>query len=329
MKRVLSVALATLTLSACSPSPSPSSNGKSDESSSHATGLTSSESSSSNESSQPVSSQSGSEVLVAYFSVTNHTKKIANYAQEYLQCDIFEIVPSEPYTEADIDYNSDCRANREQNDSTARPTIRYTVGNIAQYDTIVLGYPIWWGQAPKILYTFIESYDFTGKIIIPFCTSGSSPIGTSATNLARSAPSANWVEGRRFSASASKEEVEGWLSQYKGEEETMNLAIDETKVDVTWEDNASVKALEKALPLSIDMHRYGGFEQVGSIGRTLPSEDQRITTNPGDIVLYASNQIVVFFGSNTWEYTRLGHLDLEQSELDGLLNKESVTLTLG
>ena len=104
-------------------------------------------------------------VLVAYFSVTNNTKKLANYAKEYLQSDIFEIVPTQEYTSADIDYNSDCRANREQNDESARPEIKYTISDISQYDTIVLGYPIWWGQAPKIIYTFMESYDFSNKTI--------------------------------------------------------------------------------------------------------------------------------------------------------------------
>lgn len=114
-------------------------------------------------------------VLVAYFSVTNNTEKLANYAQEYLQSDIFEIIPTQEYTAADIDYRSDCRANKEQNDESARPEIKYTISDISQYDTIVLGYPIWWGQAPKILYTFLESYDLSNTTILPFCTSGSSP----------------------------------------------------------------------------------------------------------------------------------------------------------
>ena len=104
-------------------------------------------------------------VLVAYFSVTNNTKKLANYAKDHLNSDIFEIVPTQEYTSADIDYNSDCRANREQNDDNARPETKDTMEDISQYDTIVLGYPIWWSQAPKIMYTFIESYDFTNKTI--------------------------------------------------------------------------------------------------------------------------------------------------------------------
>jgi len=274
------------------------------------------------------SNQSAGNVLVAYFSVTNNTKRIATYAQAYLDSDAFEIVPAEPYTAEDIDYNSDCRANREQNDLNARPEIKYTIPDISQYDTIVLGYPIWWGQAPKILYTFVESYDLSGKTVIPFCTSGSSPIGSSATNLSKAAPEATWLEGTRFSGSARREEVEGWLEQYVWEEKTMKLFIDEQELEMTWEDNASVKAINELTPLLITMHRYGGFEQVGAIGQSIVSSDQRITTNPGDVVLYASDQIVVFFGNNTWEYTKLGHINLDQSKLNDLLNKDSVCLVL-
>lgn len=267
-------------------------------------------------------------VLVAYFSVTNNTKKLANYAKDHLNSDIFEIVPTQEYTSADIDYNSDCRANREQNDDNARPKIKYTISDISQYDTIVLGYPIWWGQAPKIMYTFIESYDFKDKIILPFCTSGSSSIGSSATNLAKSAPSANWLDGKRFAANTSKEEIGKWLDENIQKEENMKLSVDNQELDVIWENNASVEAIKNLCPLSINMHRYGGFEQVGSIGQSIVSNDKRITTLPGDIVLYSSNQIVIFFGNNTWEYTKLGHINLSDNELNNLLNKENVSLSI-
>ena len=267
-------------------------------------------------------------VLVAYFSVTNNTEKLANYAKEYLQSDTFEIVPTQEYTSADIDYNSDCRANREQNDDNARPEIKYTIEDISQYDTIVLGYPIWWSQAPKIMYTFIESYDFTNKTILPFCTSGSSPIGSSATNLAKSAPKANWLIGQRFASNTSKEEIGKWLDENIQKEENMKLSVDNQELDVVWENNASVEAIKKLCPLSINMHQYGGFEQVGSIGQSIVSNDKRITTAPGDIVLYSSNQIVIFFGNNTWEYAKLGHINLSDSELNNLLNKENVSLLI-
>ena len=114
----------------------------------------------------------------------------------------------------------------------------------------------------------------------------------------------------------------------KMEDTSMVLKVDNTELDITWEDNDSVKALDELGELSISMHRYGGFEQVGSIGHTLVSNDIQMTTNPGDIVLYSSNQLVIFFGSNSWSYTKLGHINMNQNELNDLLNKESVTVTI-
>ena len=116
------------------------------------------------------------------------------------------------------------------------------------------------------------------------------------------------------------------------ETETMKLTlkIDDMEVDVIWADNDSVKALKNLAKdgLTINMSKYGGFEQVGSIGSALPSSDIRITTSPGDIVLYSSNQIVIFYDSNTWSYTKLGHINLSKSELTDLLGDEDVVITL-
>lgn len=112
------------------------------------------------------------------------------------------------------------------------------------------------------------------------------------------------------------------------EEEIMKLEIDENVLDVSWNNNASVTALNEIKPLTINMHLYGGFEQVGSIGQSIVSDDKEITTKPGDIVLYSSNQIVVFFGTNTWSYTKLGHISLSESELNTLLNKSNVALKI-
>jgi len=154
----------------------------------------------------------GGRILIAYFSATNNTESIANHLDAILDADIYEITPETPYTSADLDYNTDCRANREQNDASARPAISGSVDNMEQYDVIFLGYPIWWGQAPKIIYTFLESYDLGGKTIVPFCTSGSSGIGSSATNLHSLASGATWLDGQRFSGGASQSTVETWVN---------------------------------------------------------------------------------------------------------------------
>ena len=151
--------------------------------------------------------------LVAYFSVTKHTKPIAEYISEYTGATLYEIVPETPYTDEDINYgDSSSRTSLEQNDPNARPAIASTIDNIEQYDIIYLGYPIWWGQAPKIMYTFLEGAQIkTTATIIPFCTSASSSIGTSATNLKAFASSQNWLEGRRFAIGTDKTSVTEWI----------------------------------------------------------------------------------------------------------------------
>lgn len=151
-------------------------------------------------------------MLVACFSATGNTEGIARHIQTVLDADLYEIVPEEPYTREDLNYsNSDCRANREQNDPDARPAISGTLENPGNYDVVFLGYPIWWGQAPKIIHTFLESYDFTGETIVPFCTSGSSGIGGSLSDIQALVPDANWLSGQRFDAGADQEEVARWV----------------------------------------------------------------------------------------------------------------------
>ena len=152
-------------------------------------------------------------VLVVYFSATNTTKPLAGYIADGLGADIYEIVPATPYTSADLNYgNSSSRTSIEMNDPNARPAISGSVNNIEQYDVIFLGYPIWWGQAPRIISTFLESYDFSGKTIIPFCTSGSSGIGSSATNLHNLTSGANWLDGRRFGGGTSRSTMIEWVN---------------------------------------------------------------------------------------------------------------------
>lgn len=159
----------------------------------------------------------GKKSIVAYFSCTDNTKTIAEYVAESAGADIYRIEPSVPYTSTDLNYNNtDSRTSKEQNDAASRPQIAGTLPSLDNYEVVYLGYPIWWGQAPKIMYTFVESYDLSGKILIPFCTSGSSGIGTSATNLQAAARgNAAWITGQRFSGSSSKSVVEQWVRGLK------------------------------------------------------------------------------------------------------------------
>ncbi len=155
----------------------------------------------------------GKKSLVVYFSCTGTTKKIAEYVQQSTGADIYRIEAEVPYTAEDLNYgDASTRATKEQNDSSARPAIAGKVENMSQYQNVVIVYPIWWGQAPRIISTFLESYDFKGKTIVPVCTSHSSGIGSSAVNLHSLVDeSVTWMEGKRFAADTSKDDVRKWL----------------------------------------------------------------------------------------------------------------------
>lgn len=165
------------------------------------------------EGTESVHEAKGAKVLAAYFSATNTTEGVAEHIANGLNADLYEIVPEEPYTEADLNYNDDnSRSTIEMNDPSARPAISGSVENMEQYDIVFIGYPIWWGEAPRIVSTFIESYDFSGKTIVPFCTSGGSGIGSSASNLEQLTSGADWLEGRRLNGSDSEETVMEWVN---------------------------------------------------------------------------------------------------------------------
>lgn len=144
--------------------------------------------------------------VVLYFSATGTTKKVADKIATKSNSDIIEIIPKEEYKSEDLNYNSDCRANREQRDSKARPEIKNKI-DISKYDTIYLGYPIWWGTNPKIILTLLDTYDFSNKTIIPFCTSGSTGISESVNDLRSYNSKLNIKNGQRFSSSTSDEEI--------------------------------------------------------------------------------------------------------------------------
>lgn len=153
------------------------------------------------------------DILVAYFSATGNTENIANHIVNITGADTFEIEAAVPYTDEDLDYtNSSCRANQEQNDKTFRPEISGNIENMDDYDVVFLGYPIWWGEEPRIIDAFLESYDFSDKTVIPFCTSGSSGITASERNIANlGVPIGNQLTGRRFAGTASEQSVSEWI----------------------------------------------------------------------------------------------------------------------
>ncbi len=132
---------------------------------------------------------------------------------EGLNADLYEMIPQEPYTDADLDYNDkNSRSTIEMNDPDSRPAISGSVENMGQYDIVFIGYAIWWGDAPRIVSTFVESYDFSGKTVIPFCTSGGSGIGSSGSDLGQLTSGADWLAGKKFGGGDSKDVIMEWVN---------------------------------------------------------------------------------------------------------------------
>lgn len=151
-------------------------------------------------------------VLVVYFSATGTTKGVAEKIAGITGADTYEIKAAQEYTDADLNWNdSSSRSTKEQNDSSARPEIGSDAVSLDGYTTIYIGYPIWWGEEPRIMDTFVESHNFDGITLIPFCTSGGSGIGRSGQNLADNAGSGTWLDGKRFDGGVSENELKSWI----------------------------------------------------------------------------------------------------------------------
>lgn len=163
----------------------------------------------------PEEGQTGG-TLVAYFSAQGHTEQVANYIAAAIGGDLFELEPVDPYSDEDLNYTDDSsRVSQEYVDESLRDVelVADTVENWDSYDTIFIGYPIWWGIAAWPVNTFVEANDFTGKTVIPFCTSASSGLGESGTLLAELAGTGDWQEGVRFRSNVSEADVQAWVEE--------------------------------------------------------------------------------------------------------------------
>ena len=153
--------------------------------------------------------------LVAYFSASGVTAKLAKRLADAIGADLSEIEPKARYTSADLDWrNKQSRSSVEMNDRSCRPEINRTVDDMAQYDVVFVGFPVWWYREPSIIDTFMEAYDFSGKTVVPFATSGGSGIGDSAANLQMLAAGAKIATGRRFDANTSADKLADWAKQW-------------------------------------------------------------------------------------------------------------------
>lgn len=156
-----------------------------------------------------------SKALVAFFSASGVTRAVAERLAQGIGADLFEIEPAIPYTRADLNWQDrKSRSTIEMNDRSCRPAIASKVADMAQYDVVFVGFPVWWYREPSIIDTFMEQYDFSGKTVIPFATSGGSQLGDSAKNMQALARGARVLEGKRFAARASERELADWAAKY-------------------------------------------------------------------------------------------------------------------
>lgn len=156
-----------------------------------------------------------SKKLVTYFSATGTTAKVAQNLAKAIDADLYEIEPAVPYTAADLDWtNKQSRSSKEMSDKSQRPAIKATALDLTQYDTVFVGFPIWWYVAPTLINTFLEQHDWNGKTVIPFATSGSSGMGQTNAELAPSCKGAVLKEGKRFAANASEAELKKWAAAF-------------------------------------------------------------------------------------------------------------------
>ncbi len=154
-----------------------------------------------------------SKILVSYFSASGVTKRVAEKIAEAIKGDLFEIEPVEKYTPEDLDWtNKKSRSSVEMQNKSFRPKIKDNNLDISNYDIILIGFPIWWGVAPTVVNTFIESKDLTGKTLIPFCTSGGSGMRYAENDLKKTYPNYNWKEGKRLTGMENEEDLKNWIN---------------------------------------------------------------------------------------------------------------------
>lgn len=284
------------------------------------------------------SENNGSRAVVIYFSATGNTETLAKKIAAAADADSFEILPKTAYTSADLNYNDDnSRANREIN-GDERPAIQRLNVDFSQYDTVILGYPIWWGQCPPVVRTFLANTDLAGKTIMPFCASGSSGISGSLGKIRELAPGSTVTDGFRGTGATTENQITSWLTQNGFTKQastgsnTLKIQVGDTTLTADLVDNSSVTALKDLLtkgPVTIDMQDYSSMEKVGSLGTTLPRNDVQTTTTFGDLILYQGNSFVIYYDTNTWNFTPLGKInDITQAELKRILGDGDVSVTI-
>ena len=279
----------------------------------------------------PTAALGPKKILVAYFSFTNNTQVIATSMADILGADTYQITPSEAYTSDNNNYyDSSTRAYQEQyGPASARPAINATLSN-TDYEVVLLGFPSWYGKVPRVVLTFLDTYDFSGKVVIPFCTSGSSGISTAQTELQSTYSTIKWKTGARLNGYTT-EQLKTWLSGFGLNNAPFKLTIGGTVFNAELSNNATARAFDALLPTSLSMTELNGNEKYKYLDTTLPTNASCPgTIHAGDILLYGNNCVVVFYKTfnTSYSYTKIGKIT-DTTGLEAAVGSGGVEIQFG
>ena len=240
----------------------------------------------------PTPTENPNRVLTVYFSYTNNTESLAKKVQGVTNSDIYEITAKEPYTDEILEYYGDNRAYREQNNKSTRPEISGVPANINDYDVIMLGFPIWYGYAPRVVCTFLESCDLSGKTIMPFCTSGSSGISSGVSEIKTLCPDSTVTSGFRGTASTTDTEIQNWLDTNhfsNAVKKRLKLNVGGNEIIIKLNDSNTANSLVSMLPLTLNFSDFNSTEKIAYLPDTLDTSDAPASFDPsiGDLTLYS------------------------------------------
>ena len=295
------------------------------------------------------SSNGDNKTLIVYYSYTNNTEQIVDDLKTMINADVIEVEP----VNKNLDYAANNYAigteqlnkiKNNPNDASSYPAIDPVSVDISKYNTVIIATPLWWSQMASNMQTFLFKYgnEMAGKNIGLIVSSHSSGISGVEADAKRLVPNGKfyakslWINASKHSQR--KALLEQWLKEVNYNDNvnddynTMNLKVNNNTMKVKLADNAATKALVERLKegaITYNAHDYGGFEKVGALGFSLPSNDTYITTEPGDIMLYTSNQLCIFFDSNSWEYTPIGKIEgMTKQQLKDAFGTGEVSITL-
>ena len=287
--------------------------------------------------------------LIVYYSYTNNTEQIVDDLKTMINADVIEVEPANK----NLDYAANNYAigteqlnkiKNNPNDESSYPAIDPVIVDMSKYNTVIIATPLWWSQMASNMQTLLFKYgdEMAGKNIGLIVSSHSSGISGVEADAKRLVPNGKfyakslWINASKHSQR--KALLEQWLKDVNYNDNvnvdynTMNLKVNNSTMKVKLSDNAATKALVERLKegaITYNAHDYGGFEKVGALGFSLPSNDTYITTEPGDIMLYTSNQLCIFFDSNSWEYTPIGKIEgMTKQQLKDAFGTGEVSITL-